>query len=328
MSNVKIRGIDIYHPKKKVNKQYYINHYKQKEQDVTKLLEEVLGREDKYIIDNHRENALSMAIQSSKAVLEKENIEGQDLDMIYFATQTPETLFPSNALQLHQAIGGGRHTLAMDINVNCAGMLVAIEQAARAMLANPSAERSLVVGSDYLTLIADPDDVITYGNFGDASCAVILEKTEEDTGFIDAMYEVDTTDVRSLTFPVDGVSTFLNSEHPYKYVKEVSKPRDTMPETFDLFERLLKHHHMDITDVDVICPSQFVLANVERIKDNYSLRDDQVLFVGDKYGYTAASSPLLALYEGIKAGKVTRGDTILFYTIGTGHLIIAMLFKY
>ncbi len=310
-----------------MNKEHYLKFYEEEGKDINSLLN-VLGREDKYVIDSEDENTLTMGIKVAKQALKKSGLEGKDIDMIIFATQTPESLVPANSLQVHQAIQAGKQTLSMDLNTNCTGMLVAIEQASRTMLNNPRTNRALIIGSDELSLLCDTADPITYANFGDASCAVILEKTDENTGFIDAMYEVDTTNVKTLSFPVDGMTKFIKNQNSYGFIKEISSPRDTLPDTFELFERLLKDNGYTIDDVDFIAPSQFVLQNIKRIQEYYNLDSEQLLFVGDKYGYTGGTSPLLALYEGIKAGKVKRGDLILFYTIGTGHQIIAMLFKY
>ena len=327
MVNIKIKEIEIYHPKKLINRKHYLDLYKEAGKDISSLLN-VLGREDKYVIDSDNENTLTMGIDVAKQVLKKGGLEGKDIDIIIFATQTPESLFPATSLQVHQAIEAGRKTLSLDMNANCTGMLVAIEQASRSMINNPRVNRALIIGSDDWTLFCDSADPITYANFGDASCALILEKTDEDTGFIDAMYEVDTTNVKTLSFPVDGMANFIRNQNTCPYIKELSSPRDTLPETFELFDNLLDDNGYTMDDIAFICPSQFVLQNIRRIQEHYNLDSEQLLFVGDKYGYTGGTSPLLALYEGIKDGKVKRGDTILFYTIGIGHQIIAMLFKY
>jgi 3-oxoacyl-[acyl-carrier-protein] synthase-3 len=55
---------------------------------------------------------------------------------------------------------------------------------------------------------------------------------------------------------------------------------------------------------------------------------DKIIYIGDKYGYTGTTSPLISLYEGIQQGRIKRGDTVLFWTVGAGHQFIVMLFKY
>ena len=62
--------------------------------------------------------------------------------------------------------------------------------------------------------------------------------------------------------------------------------------------------------------------------DYFNIEDEKIIIVGDKVGYTTTSSPFFCLNEGIETGRIKRGDTILFWTIGAGHEMVAMLFKY
>lgn len=101
-----------------------------------------------------------------------------------------------------------------------------------------------------------------------------------------------------------------------------------LPPTFDLLERILKKNGLSPQDVRAYCLSQFSLANVLKIQDHLELEDAQMIYVGDRYGYTGTSSPFIALHEGIESGRIRRGDYVLFWTIGAGYQLVAMLFKY
>ncbi|GAA0455715.1 hypothetical protein [Alkalibacillus silvisoli] len=129
MNNVRIRSVEVYHPEQQVTVEELSSHFKKKGKDVTHFLTDILGRNDKYVINRNEENSLTMGIEVSKKIIQKEKITGKDIDMVIFASQTPEQLFPSNALYIHQTIGGHHKSLSMDMNANCAGMLVAIEHA-------------------------------------------------------------------------------------------------------------------------------------------------------------------------------------------------------
>lgn len=254
---------------------------------------------------------------------------GRDVDMIVFSTQVPESLFPMNALFVHQAIGARHDVAVMDSNANCAGMTVAVDQASRSMLSNPDVRTALIIGSDYNSLISGPEDEITYANYGDAACAVILERTEEDTGFIDSMYFTDPVNIDKILYPAQGLAATIQRNAPGKYIQWL--PFDAnmaLPSTFDLLERILKKNGLEPQDVRAYCLSQFSLANVLKIQDQLELEDAQMIYVGDRYGYTGTSSPFIALYEGIESGRIRRGDYVLFWTIGAGYQLVAMLFKY
>ena len=55
---------------------------------------------------------------------------------------------------------------------------------------------------------------------------------------------------------------------------------------------------------------------------------DQVIVNLDRYGNTSGASVILALDEGIKSGKIQRGDLILLESFGGGFTWGAALIKY
>lgn len=328
MTHVRIREIATYHPEHIVSKAEVIEHFKKQGRDISAFLES-MGKSDRYVISNENENGLTMGIEASKKVLEKANLQGKDIDYIVFSSQVPEKLFPTNALYIHRAIQARTDTISIDTNANCAGMTVAVEQASRYMLANPHIQRALVVGSEQLSLVSNPEQEITYATYGDVACAVILEKTEEDAGFIDALYHVDTRNIDKILFPADGLSNLLNHNGKGRYVNfEWFDASFGTPITFNLIDSILEKNHLTISDIRAICISQFTFNDKVKIQKHYGLDDDTIIYIGDRFGYTGTSSPFIAMNEGINRGQIKRGDYVLFWTVGAGHQFIAMLFKY
>ncbi|MDP1508973.1 ketoacyl-ACP synthase III [Paenibacillus sp. CMAA1739] len=328
MSHIRIKALGVYHPSHSFDNEYYIRHFDERGKDIRRFMEH-MGRKQRYIIDDPHENGLTMGIAAAQKALEQAGMTGRDVDMIVFSTQVPESLFPMNALFVHQAIGARHDVAVMDSNANCAGMTVAVDQASRSMLSNPDMRTALIIGSDYNSLISDPADEITYANYGDAACAVILERTEEDAGFIDSLYFTDPVNIDKILYPAQGLAATLQRNAPGKYIQWL--PFDAnmaLPPTFELLERILQKNGLTPQDVRAYCLSQFSLANVLKIQDHLGLEDDQMIYVGDRYGYTGTSSPFIALSEGIESGRIRRGDYVLFWTIGAGYQLVAMLFKY
>jgi 3-oxoacyl-[acyl-carrier-protein] synthase III len=329
MTHVKMKEIAIYHPEKSISNDFYIEHFKKLGRDSTNFIENILGRKSRYVIDNDDENSLTMAIEASKRVLEKANMKGKDLDMIIFSSQIPEYTAPTNAIQLHHELEAGNKTMVMDSNANCAGMTLAVDHASRYMLGNPHVNSVLVVGSDYNSLMGNPEEEITYANFGDAACAVILEKTEEETGFIDSIYFTDSVTYDKTYFPRNGLSKAIHGNEGNQSIQWL--PFDgsiAMPPTYDMFETVLTRNNLSMEDINAFCLSQFSLSNIKTIQEHYNLEDSQIMYVGDRFGYTGTSSPFIALHEGIESGRIKRGDTILFWTIGGGYQLAALVFKY
>lgn len=325
---VQIKAVDIYHPEQSKDNAFYVDHFQKQGKDIGRFLKQ-MGRKSRYVIDNEHENGLTMGIEASKRVLQKAGVTGKDIDMIVFSTQVPETTFPANALFLHDAIGAPSHAMVMDSNANCAGMTLAVEQAVRTMQANPAIGRALIVGSDYNSLIANPAEEITYTNYGDAAAAVLLEATEGETGFIDAQYFTDSVNRDKIMYPEKGLSHAVRGQSDSAYIQWL--PFDghiAMPPTYELIETLLTRNNLTSRDIKAFCLSQFSLGNIVKIQGHFQLQDDQIVYVGDRFGYTGTSSPFIALHEGIESGRIQRGDHVLFWTIGAGYQLAAMLFTY
>ncbi|WP_028982645.1 3-oxoacyl-[acyl-carrier-protein] synthase III C-terminal domain-containing protein [Sporolactobacillus terrae] len=326
---ITIRSVGAYHPKTSVTNAFFLKHFQDQGKDIDHFLKH-MGRKSRYMIQNETENGLTMGIEAAKDALKRAKLSGEAMDMIVFSTQVPEYTFPTNATFVHHAIHASSRTIIMDSNANCGGMTVAVDHACRYMLANPSVNQTLVVGSDYNTLVCDPNDEVTYANYGDAACAVILEKTEGESGFLGSSYYSETLENKDkIIFPSVGLSQALRKGENNRYLKWI--PFDggcALPPAYQNIQELLDVEHLQPTDVKAYCLSQFSLANILEIQNHFHLDDEQIIYIGDQYGYTGTSSPFLALYEGIKEQRINRGDYVIFWTVGAGFQTIGVLFNY
>ncbi|WP_100489577.1 ketoacyl-ACP synthase III [Sporolactobacillus pectinivorans] len=327
--NIIIRSVGAYHPETSLSNEYFLKHFHDQGKDIDHFLTH-MGRESRYMIQSDEENGLTMGTEAAKDALAQANLIGEDIDMIVFSTQVPEYTFPTNATFVHHAIQAKSHTIILDSNANCGGMSVAVEQACRYMKSNPKVNRTLVVGSDYNTLLCDPNDEVTYSNYGDAACAVILEKSETEEGFLGSSYFSETTETReNIIYPAQGLAKALRQGKGGRYLKWT--PFDgscALPPAYHSIQELLDEQHLSPEEVKAYCLSQFSLANILEIQKHFNLTNEQIIYIGDRFGYTGTSSPFLALHEGLQEGRIKRGDYVIFWTVGAGLQTIGMLFKY
>lgn len=330
MTNVKIRAIEVYHPDNQVDNSFYIEHFKKQGKEISGLLKS-FGRDKRYIINNDDENTLTMGIEVAKKVLKLAKLEGKDIDMILFSSQLPEYTFPSQSLIVHNSISGNEDCMCMDTNTNCVGMLVAIENTTRAMMGNPYVKRALIIGSDYASIHCKNDDELTYPHFGDGAAAIILEKTEEDGGFIDSMCKSNGASWDLVKYPACGMSKI--------YKKNVSTQDRRMEWTpfngtfavdhaVTSINILLNRNNLKLEDIKSYCFSQYAKVFNEVGSEKLGVDINKFIYIGDKYGYTGTSSPFIALYEGIKTGKIKRGDLVCLWSVGTHWTICTMLIRY
>lgn len=330
MAGIRIRDIAIYHPSNKVGNDFYIKHFDERGVEIRGLLN-ALGRNTRYVIDHEDENALTMGFEAASNVLEKTGLSGEDLDLIAFATQTPEYIFPTNSLMIHRLINGAAHTICIDSNANCAGMTAAFEQVTRQMLANPRIRRALVIGSDHVLPHANRNDPVYYANFGDAAAAVILERDEEAIGFIDSIYQTDTYVLHNSLFPAEGLAKLGKTgvaagEFNIKFIPfDDSICVDAASQSI---KTLLENNGIAPDSIKAACFSQLSLPNIKSVSENVGLNSDAAVYIGDEYGYTSTSSPFIALHQAVTSGQIERGDTVLFWTVGAGWQNVAFVLEY
>ncbi|MFS0559242.1 ketoacyl-ACP synthase III [Terribacillus sp. 179-K 1B1 HS] len=332
--SVIIKEIGVYHPKRKINNEVYIEHFKslgQDEEKVRNFLKDI-GRENRYISEEG-ETTLSMGVEATKKALEKANLSGEDLDIIVFSSGTPEYLFPPNALIIHNEIQGKREAVVYDANSACVGMVVSVDQVSKALLANPDSKYALIVGAERMYHYAEKNDPFTYGGFGDASCAIILEKVNiEDVGVLGASSNTESQYYKEMLFPACGLSNILDEDVPnddklFKWGKLHSGPLfDYAPKQIT---DLLEKHNVNLSDVKQYLCTQVSIRAMEKMMNSLGENEfDKFYIIGDTYGYTGTSSPFIALNEAVESGKVTRGDYIVFWSIGAGYTACALLMKY
>lgn len=326
---IKLSYIDIYHGSKIVSNDFYIKHFEQQDKNVGHLLEDIMGRDKRFMFDES-ETTLSLALKASKSVLDKANLTGNDIDALVYTSILSEYVAPPTSILLHKELNAGRNVMCFDMNANCAGMTVALEHVSNYLMSSKRAKRALVVGCDDIHSLADSNNELCYGNYGHAACAIILEKVDEEYGIVDTEYYINTEESQNVMYPSRGFSSFFKSKDVNElYLKWL--PFDggaCVYPAAEIMTKLLKENGLTKDDVSMFCFSQFALINIKAIRELINIDEDKSIYIGDKYGYTGTTSPFIALYEAVQQGKVKRGDYIVFWTIGSGSESVVMLYKY
>ncbi|MEO1236830.1 MAG: beta-ketoacyl-ACP synthase 3, partial [Planctomycetota bacterium] len=122
----------------------------------------------------HNQNALSLAIDAAKQALAAEGLTIDDLTGIVCHTTTPPLNTPSMACMVLAALdpSGEAEPMVYDVNAACSGWLYALDAAHNTIQHNPDSA-VLVVTTECLSRVVNPDDFGTAILFGDAATATI-----------------------------------------------------------------------------------------------------------------------------------------------------------
>jgi 2-oxoisovalerate dehydrogenase E1 component len=129
---------------------------------------------------NHKQNALSLAVDAATKALDAEGLTLDDLTGIVCHTTTPPLNTPSMACMVLHALDptGDRELMVYDVNAACSGWLYALDAAHNTIQHNPNSA-VLVVTTECLSRVVNPDDFGTAILFGDAATATIMRGSVE-----------------------------------------------------------------------------------------------------------------------------------------------------
>lgn len=271
-----------------------------------------------------------MGYEAVKNVLEKSNTDVNDIDMIVFVSDTPEYNSPTNALKINHMIKANNAHRVFDMNCNCTGMLVALDNISTYAKHYEDVNKILIVGCIHISSVVDYKDTVAYPNFGDAAAAIILDIVEEETerGILSSTYFTDAQYQEYITLPACGHSRELIEKLPKNERRLSWKPFDTdfvSDYWVKIIDELMKRHKIQIDDIQHFCFSQFSHTLNMKTLEELKADTDRYVFIGDKYGYTGCSSPILALNE-IWDTKSEDGY-ILFCSVAAGCSVNTVLYK-
>ncbi len=330
-NNVLIQGVGTFHPATEVDNAYFIEHFRHHGIEVEGLLR-ALGKEKRRLDRDGKETIITMATKAAKEALKSCNTEAKDIDMIIFATDSPEYLCPSNALILHDILGTVNAHMTFDMNTNCTGMLTAFDVASRLLKSDPSKKKALIIGGLHVSMLASHMDPVIYGNFADAAAAVVLEVVEEEQerGFLDAIMQTETSCTMNFAMPKHGFSKIYDESIPLNDRKFQLDPFDTsfVPKVWArTTKELLEQYDYGIEDLNHILFSQFSLSLINDTLTLLNLDTSIHTYVGNQYGYTGVTSPFISFYEALKLGNISTGDLLIFCSVGAGYNTSTILYR-
>lgn len=238
----------------------------------------------------------------------------EEIGVLLDVTQTPDYRCPSTAMALHKRLGLGKSCIAFDINLGCSGFVYGVSVAASILTAS-TANKALVLVGDTLARQRMKTTMRTSNTmllFGDASSAILLEKTN---GFnIKTALMSDGTG-----FKVLG-STYGAWKHPEE---RANPPFDdmavfsfTISEVPALLKAFMEKTNTGIEDYDDLVLHQANMMIMKQIAKKVNMPMEKVPVSLDRYGNTSGASVPVSIVD--KYGECDDGRELNLLTSGFG----------
>lgn len=294
-------------------------------------------KERRWVPEEGGIGASDLGLEASKAALDKAGWKPEDIDLIIFATLSPDWNFPGSGCLL-QAKLGLETTPALDIRQQCTGFLYGMATA-DAYIKSGYYNRILFVGAEVhstgLDISNEGRDVTVI--FGDGAGAVCLEgiETDSNVGILAATLHAQGKFAESLM--VEAPASCLNPRLNFQMMEERRHfPKMDGRTVFkQALTRLpvvtsdtLKKAGLEVNDIDLIIPHQANMRINQAYLKSLGLGEEKMFHNIQRYGNTTAGSMPIALDEAIEQGRVGKGSTILFAGLGAGLTWGAMIYRF
>ncbi len=275
-----------------------------------------------------------LALFASKKALEAANLSAKDLDMIIFATITPDYTMPSTSCMLQQKLEASK-CVSFDLGAACSGFVYGLSVADQ-FIKTGAKKNILVVGAEVLTRYVDYTDRGTCILFGDGAGAAVVSRNEDES---------DTAEFYSHHLYSDGhLSDLLTlkaggSVLPVTY--EVLEQRENFVKMNgrEIFKHAvramskcsseaLEANKISLDDISWIIPHQANTRIIEATAKHLGASMDKVVVEIEDMGNTSAATVAVALDKAVRDGRIQKGQNILLTAFGAGLTSGSLLFKY
>jgi len=266
------------------------------------------------------ETASSMAEIAARQAIEMAQIDPESIDLIIVATGTPDRVYPSTGCLLQKRLGV-KNAVAFDVQAACSGSIFGLSIADQ-YIKSGAAKTVLVVGAEVCSRIVDWTDRTTCILFGDGAGAVLLTASEQqgilsthihsDGEYEELLYCPTSTEQKAGYISMRGNEVFKVAVNTLgRIVDETLEANDLGQEHIDW---LVPHQ----------ANSRIIAATAKKLK----LSMDQVIMTLETQGNTSSASVLLAFNEGVRDGRIQRGQIVLLEAFGAGFTWGSALIKY
>lgn len=272
-----------------------------------------------------------LGAEAAKRALENAKMSAKDIDLIIFATATPDYML-QNTAAIVQGLIGAENAGAVDINAACSGFVYALAMA-KGFVASGMNKNILVIGAEVLSKAIDMQDRNTCVLFGDGAAAAVVSEVEEGYGMISQFLGAEPDEKGVLRTPAGG------TRKPFS--EESLKERDYFIQMKgqDVFKfavkalpkatlEALEGTNLTTKDIDMVVPHQANVRIIESASKRLEIPMEKFYLNLNKYGNTSSASIGIALGEALEKGKIKKGDIVALTGFGAGLTYASMILKW
>ncbi len=286
------------------------------------------GIEQRYWVDpNNPVGASDLGLEASRIAMQRAGWSPEDIDLIIFATLSPDLNFPGSGCLLQHKLGLTR-TPALDIRQQCTGFIYGMATA-DAFIRSEQARRVLLVGAE---VHSTGLDISTPGRdvsviFGDGAAAVCVEAMDrgDPVGLLASVLHARGELAESLMVEAPAsrshprlTAQMMEERRHFPFMDGKAIFKQAVRSLPEVTSEVLASAGLSLEDIDLIIPHQANMRINQLYQKALEVPEDKVFHNIQRYGNTTAASIPLALDEAFEMGIIGKGSTVLFVGLGSG----------
>lgn len=267
------------------------------------------------------ETTASLSTAAARKAIDAAGLDPKDIELIVVATITPEMIFPSTACFVGAALGING-VPGFDLAAACSGFIYALNTGA-AFIKSGQYRNVLVVGAETLSRVTDYTDRGSCILFGDGAGAVVLQRTADASrGLIYSSLFADGAGAEVMQLmpgsrhPVSA--ELVSARNHYMKIKGREVYKFAVTKFEELIREAMRHCELTPEQVKLIVPHQVNQRIIDSAIEKLGVPSSKVQVNIDRFGNTSSASIPIALDEAWRAGKLQKGDHVIFVAFGAG----------
>jgi 3-oxoacyl-[acyl-carrier-protein] synthase-3 len=326
MKNSKIVGIGHWVPEQVVTNQ-----------DLEKLMDtsdewivERTGINERRFFDYKKDTCANMGARATTMALERAGLQAEDIDLIVFATITPDYMFPGSGVLMQRELGLDKKTIAaIDIRNACSGFIYGLSIADQ-FIKTGMYKTVAVVGAEIQSSAMEFSDRQRHVSviFGDGAGAAIVQATEEKgSGILSTHLHAEGTFAEELYVRDPGSSRKREERLTKQMLDEVGIRahmngnlvfKHAVVRFMQVITEALLTNAKTKDDIDLLVPHQANLRISNFVQEKLQLTDNQIYNNIQRYGNTTGASIPIAMSEAWGEGRIKDGSLVCLAAFGSG----------
>jgi len=290
-------------------------------------IEERTGIRNRHFVDPGMTNSM-LGEHAARRALDAAGLGPEDLDVLLYATLSPDAGFPGSGVFLQRRLGRPGIP-ALDIRNQCSGFLYGLS-IARAWLESGTYRRALLVGSEIHSTGLDFTEAgrTVASIFGDGAGAVILESSDDSNSggrLIDVRLGADGSGAEALwcELPASGLHPNINASYlaegrQFPQMKSRSVFRHAV-ETLERELRSLLNDHGLKPDEILWVPHQSNKYLNLMVADRLKIPHENIVSTIENLANTTAASLPIGLDHALRLGRLHEGKPVVLAAFGSGY---------